>query len=82
MSYDMLAQSMRIGHFMREALSFIFCCCLVSALLIGLALANLGLDPRLDARSWKMVLVAGVVSVVTGLAFHTYLLWRSDASRS
>ena len=64
---------------MRGALSLIFCYALVSALLIGLALANLGLDLRLDARGWEIVLIASVVSVVTGLAFHTYLLWRTDA---
>lgn len=66
---------------MRQALSLIFCYALVSALLVGLALGNLGFHLRLDTKSWEAVLVASVVSVVTGLAFHTYLLWRSDASR-
>jgi hypothetical protein len=64
---------------MRLALSLIVCFVTISGFNIGMAMGHLGVDLR---APWGFVLAVSLVSVVVGLAFHTYLLRRNDASRT
>lgn len=66
----------------RIARIFLIFCIVASSIDVGVALGNLGVNLGRPASFWATILVVNAASLICGLLWLAYILWKSDAPRS
>lgn len=67
---------------MRAAKLFLVSCIAASAVFVGMALGNLGINIGQPLSFWTFILIVNGVSLAIGFLFQAYLIWKGDAPRS